>query len=659
VGRWTDTTKYPNLVSPAAGDLLPIADVSEDEGQRQRTITWAQLAALAAAGATVDTVDPDSDDDETAGYSVGSLWYNETSGTLFVCTDESSSGAVWEEISGGGAGALGDLTDVDTTGAGSGDVLTYDGAGWAPAAPTGGGGGEVPTEIGSAVDLYVNASTGDDTTGDGTSGTPYATIGRAIEDIPTIVTARYTINVADGTYREQVDLVRFIFPAFTASSATDARIVLTGNTTTPANCVISGADSGTPTTATRNFCVRASRCRVSVSGFSLEYAVVRGLDAGGSSAVALGAMRYANCTTAMLLGGYTAVTLTGNQTIADCGTGIYQTVYSRFNTDGGSRSVTMTGITLRGLYVVESALLLNAGDSLSIAAAASGTRIAGVEADGVAVIDIPVTVSVTGAFGYSFVSSAGSRIHIALASVTVSGATSGVYLAADGGSVWDTTSSSPAASSRHTAVFGAATNAILSSLVEGDSATRFTARVDGQLQWGPGDAARDIFLSRTAPTGGKALEIESDALTEIRLWTNAGGNTAKSSIQQTNNDGNLYLFANGRGDGSGFARDNTSQGLALVQISQSAGFLFRYAASGANPATMTTHFRVSNLGNIVTREAALATNATDGFLYIPSMAGNPSGTPTAYTAAAAIVLDSTNNRLYVRSGANWRYASLT
>jgi hypothetical protein len=47
VGRWTDTTKYPNLVSPAAGDLLPIADVSEDEGQRQRTITWGQLIGQA------------------------------------------------------------------------------------------------------------------------------------------------------------------------------------------------------------------------------------------------------------------------------------------------------------------------------------------------------------------------------------------------------------------------------------------------------------------------------------------------------------------------------------------------------------------------------------------------------------------------------------
>jgi hypothetical protein len=86
VARWTDTTAYANLPSPDDADLLPIADVSAAEGSRQRTITWGQLASAAA-------------------------------------------------------GALDDLTDVDTSGVGDGDVLTYDtGSGeWvasAPAAPS-------------------------------------------------------------------------------------------------------------------------------------------------------------------------------------------------------------------------------------------------------------------------------------------------------------------------------------------------------------------------------------------------------------------------------------------------------------------------------------------------------------------------------------------
>ena len=48
----------------------------------------------------------------------------------------------WTNQSGGGASALGDLSDVSTSGAASGQVLKYNGSSWAPAADnTGGGGG--------------------------------------------------------------------------------------------------------------------------------------------------------------------------------------------------------------------------------------------------------------------------------------------------------------------------------------------------------------------------------------------------------------------------------------------------------------------------------------------------------------------------------------
>jgi hypothetical protein len=47
--------------------LLPIADVSEADGSRQRTITWGQLTALAAAGANVAAIDPAVGDDDADG----------------------------------------------------------------------------------------------------------------------------------------------------------------------------------------------------------------------------------------------------------------------------------------------------------------------------------------------------------------------------------------------------------------------------------------------------------------------------------------------------------------------------------------------------------------------------------------------------------------
>jgi hypothetical protein len=50
-------------------------------------------------------------------------------------------------------------------------------------------------------------------------------------------------------------------------------------------------------------------------------------------------------------------------------------------------------------------------------------------------------------------------------------------------------------------------------------------------------------------------------------------------------------------------------------------------------------------------QAALATDATDGFLYVPTCAGAPTGAPTAYTGKVALVFDTTNNRLYAYDGA--------
>ncbi len=51
---------------------------------------------------------------------------------------------------------------------------------------------------------------------------------------------------------------------------------------------------------------------------------------------------------------------------------------------------------------------------------------------------------------------------------------------------------------------------------------------------------------------------------------------------------------------------------------------------------------------------ALATTATDGFLYIPSCSGPPTGTPTTLAGRNPIVLDSANNKLYIyQSGWRW------
>jgi len=61
-------------------------------------------------------------------------------------------------------------------------------------------------------------------------------------------------------------------------------------------------------------------------------------------------------------------------------------------------------------------------------------------------------------------------------------------------------------------------------------------------------------------------------------------------------------------------------------------------------------------GMIIGPASAALTTATDGFLYIPSCAGTPTGVPTAQTGKIPIIVDSTNHKLYFYSGGAWRDA---
>jgi hypothetical protein len=70
----------------------------------------------------------------------------------------------------------------------------------------------------------------------------------------------------------------------------------------------------------------------------------------------------------------------------------------------------------------------------------------------------------------------------------------------------------------------------------------------------------------------------------------------------------------------------------------------------------TERARIPAAGGMVIGTAALATNATDGFLYVPTCAGTPTGTPTTQTGTAPIVINTTNNKLYFYSGGAWRDA---
>lgn len=74
----------------------------------------------------------------------------------------------------------------------------------------------------------------------------------------------------------------------------------------------------------------------------------------------------------------------------------------------------------------------------------------------------------------------------------------------------------------------------------------------------------------------------------------------------------------------------------------------------------TARFHIDTSGNVMLGAlAALATNATNGFAYMPTCAGTPSGTPTAKTGKVPWVYDTTNNIIYIYNGAWKKTAALT
>ena len=110
----------------------------------------------------------------------------------------------------------------------------------------------------------------------------------------------------------------------------------------------------------------------------------------------------------------------------------------------------------------------------------------------------------------------------------------------------------------------------------------------------------------------------------------------------TSSTDSIFIGRNTRANGQGESNQ--------IVIGFNANGLGNNTVVLGNTSILTTQLR----GNVISgNQAALATNATNGFLYLPTCAGVPTGTPTAITGKVPIVVDSTNNRAYIYSGGAW------
>lgn len=165
------------------------------------------------------------------------------------------------------------------------------------------------------------------------------------------------------------------------------------------------------------------------------------------------------------------------------------------------------------------------------------------------------------------------------------------------------------------------------------------------------DAGGNLGIGTTSPVAG--LDVNSSTASIRAAVTNGtfflrefGGSAANNTIELSIRSGS------GKSGYLTFTEDAVADRWS-VGIANGEGSL-RFLSG--TPTAGTERMRLDANGNVVINTAAIATTATDGFLYVPSCAGTPTGTPTAYTGRVPIVVDTTNNKLYFYSGGQWRDA---
>jgi len=174
-----------------------------------------------------------------------------------------------------------------------------------------------------------------------------------------------------------------------------------------------------------------------------------------------------------------------------------------------------------------------------------------------------------------------------------------------------------------------------------------------------------VGIGATPSTANVSLEVTNTIGSVNPVQINVNGNGGIRMSRTAASPGSVVWNVTSNG-GSGISSDNNfglSQGGVNTFTAVSTGAVANtlYLKNGNTLLGSTTDngyklevtgtARIS--GSTVIGTAALATTATTGFLYLPTCAGLPTGVPATQTGTAAVVIDTTNNKMYIYSGGAW------
>lgn len=208
----------------------------------------------------------------------------------------------------------------------------------------------------------------------------------------------------------------------------------------------------------------------------------------------------------------------------------------------------------------------------------------------------------------------------------------------------------------------ASTGTLVSTMPNG--MTIATTNASGTISFYTNNVERGRFLSTgefligktTISAAADVMNIykNQNAYTAVRLINNTSGTAGSAGYSATANNYTSGIYMNIYS--AGFTTNGVEEaGVATLWTNSTGGLNV-----GTNAAYQlsfwtnnTKRATIDSLGNKIFTNGALATTATDGFVYIPSCAGLPTGVPTAVTGGVPLVADSTNNKIYAYVGGAW------